>query len=53
MKYLALTFALLGILAFSGALIGCEDQGPAEEAGENIDDAMDDAGDAIDDMLDN
>jgi hypothetical protein len=52
MKYLALTLALLGTMAFSGIMIGCE-RGPAERTGERIDDAVDDAGDAIDDVLDN
>lgn len=55
MKYLALTLALLGTFAFSGMMIGCEREdgrGPAERAGENIDDAVEDAGDAVDDALD-
>jgi hypothetical protein len=52
MKYLALTLALLGTLSFSGLMIGCQEQGPAERTGERIDDAVDDAGDAIDDALD-
>lgn len=33
------------------AVPGCE-QGPLEEAGEEIDDAVDDAGDAIEDATD-
>lgn len=41
----ALMIAL--ILAGSGALAGCQEQGPAEEAGANIDDAVDEAGDSI------
>lgn len=36
---------LLGLVAFSA--VGCED-GPAEEAGEEIDNAADDAADAMD-----
>jgi len=37
------------LLALSvGVLAGCEDQGPAEEAGENIDEAMEEAGDKMD-----
>lgn len=31
---------------------GCDDGGPAEEIGEDIDDAVDDAGDAIEDAAD-
>jgi len=36
------------LLALSvGVLAGCEDQGPAEEAGENIDETMEEAGDEM------
>ena len=42
---LLLLLALGGVLAVSG----CDDQGPAEEAGEEIDDAVDDATDAFED----
>lgn len=46
-------FFLALMLALGGAsLAGCDNQGPAEEAGEDIDDAMDDAGDAMDDAGD-
>ncbi|MGP1309120.1 MAG: hypothetical protein ACTS27_02850 [Phycisphaerales bacterium] len=44
--------ALLSVGFMSAlAATGCE-EGPAEEAGEAIDDAADDAGDAIDDAVD-
>lgn len=43
---LAALLLALGTVAFA---TGCEDQGPAEEAGESIDDAVDDAQDAFDD----
>jgi len=33
-------------------LSACEEQGPLEEAGEEIDDAVEDAGDAIEDAAD-
>lgn len=33
-------------------LSACEDQGPLEEAGEEIDDSIEDAGDAIEDKTD-
>ncbi|WP_018874001.1 hypothetical protein [Thioalkalivibrio sp. ALJ16] len=47
------TFLLALMLALGGAaLAGCDNQGPAEEAGENIDEAMEDAGDAMDDASD-
>lgn len=46
----AKTFFLLSLLAIGGAsLAACNDQGPAEEAGEEIDDAMDDAADEMED----
>lgn len=34
------------------ALAACEEQGPMEEAGEDMDEATDDAGDAMDDASD-
>jgi predicted small lipoprotein YifL len=34
------------------ALPGCDNQGPLEEAGENIDDGVRDTGDAIEDATD-
>ena len=52
MRYLALIFAILGALAFSGIMVGCESDGPAERTGEQIDDAVDDAADALDDAAD-
>ncbi|WP_019625752.1 hypothetical protein [Thioalkalivibrio sp. ALJT] len=49
-----LTVFLLALMMALGSatLAGCDNQGPAEEAGENIDDAMEDAGDALDDAAD-
>ncbi|MDZ7670298.1 MAG: hypothetical protein U5Q16_13100 [Gammaproteobacteria bacterium] len=41
---------LAGILLV--ALPACEEQGPLEEAGEEIDEGVDDMGDAIDDATD-
>ena len=32
--------------------VGCENEGPAEQAGEAVDEAADDAADAIDDAVD-
>ena len=43
--------AILLALGAGSMLVGCDD-GPAEEAGESIDDTFDDAGDAIDDTFD-
>ncbi|MBL38527.1 MAG: hypothetical protein CMP07_08965 [Xanthomonadales bacterium] len=45
-------FALLFALGGGAALTGCEEQGPAEEAGEEIDEAVEDAGDAVEDAAD-
>jgi hypothetical protein len=36
---------LVGVLAL---VVGCETQGPAEQAGENLDNAANDVGDALD-----
>ncbi|MDR5907664.1 hypothetical protein [Franzmannia qiaohouensis] len=33
-----------------GGVAACDDQGPAEEAGENIDDAMEDAGEGMEEL---
>lgn len=41
-------FALLFALGGGAVLSGCEEQGPAEEAGEEIDDAVEEAGEEID-----
>jgi hypothetical protein len=45
-----ITAALLAS-AFLITLSACEEQGPFEEAGDEIGDAIDDAGDAIDDAF--
>ncbi len=46
-------FVLLMLLAFGTVgLAGCDDQGPAEEAGEEIDDTVEDIGDSIEDAGD-
>ncbi|MGC3875086.1 hypothetical protein ACPF7Z_17685 [Halomonas sp. GXIMD04776] len=42
---LALLMALL-----LGGVAACDDQGPAEEAGENIDEAAENAGDSVEEM---
>jgi hyperosmotically inducible protein len=38
---------LLALLCFGVGLMGCEQQGPAEEAGEQIDQAAENAGDRM------
>ncbi|RUR28634.1 hypothetical protein ELY33_13525 [Vreelandella andesensis] len=50
MKKLAV--ALLMALMMGG-LAACDNQGPAEEAGENIDESMEDAGERLEEMGDN
>lgn len=50
-----LTRLLMAMMLATGSVLfvtGCDDQGPAEEAGESIDDAVEDAGDAVDDAAD-
>lgn len=44
-KILLMTFALSSV----GFITACDDKGPAEEAGEAIDDTVEDTGDAIED----
>jgi len=47
-KITSALFALLFALGGGAVLTGCEQQGPAEEAGEEIDEAVEDAGEEID-----
>ncbi|MCH8550847.1 MAG: hypothetical protein LAT62_02855 [Natronospirillum sp.] len=47
----AIALAALLALGAGGLVAGC-DSGPAEDAGESIDDAVDDTGDAIEDTFD-
>ncbi|GEN28214.1 hypothetical protein HVA01_18600 [Halovibrio variabilis] len=44
-----LAIALLMAL-MAGGLMACDDQGPAEEAGENIDDAAEEAGENMEEL---
>jgi hypothetical protein len=39
------------LIPLAGVLAACDD-GPAENAGETVDDAVDDAGDAVEDATD-
>ncbi|SFT79131.1 hypothetical protein [Halomonas saccharevitans] len=45
---LALLIAMLG-----AGLAACEEEGPAEQAGENIDESMEEMGDGVEEMGDN
>lgn len=53
LRFRTLTAATLFALSagVAGLATGCE-EGPAEEAGDNIDDAVNDTGDAVDDAFD-
>ena len=46
---LAVRAALVVFLALAGG--ACREEGPAERAGEAVDEALDDAGDAVDDVV--
>ena len=54
MKYLPLTTIPLAALAMTASLglAGCDDQGPAETAGEKIDEAVESAGEMAEDAGD-
>jgi len=43
--------ALLIIGGLCVGLVGCKEKGPAEKAGEEIDNAMEKAGDKVNDLL--
>lgn len=45
-------FILLLLTISSTAIAACEEQGPAENAGEQIDEAVEDVGDDIEDATD-
>ena len=47
-KILLMTFALSSVVFITA----CDNQGPAEEAGEAIDESVEEAGDAIEDATD-
>lgn len=47
---LTMRAALIAFLTFAGG--ACREEGPAERAGEAIDEALDDAGDKVDDVVD-
>jgi hypothetical protein len=45
--------AVLAVGLFVGALGACEDQGPAEQVGEAVDDAAEEAGNAAEEATNN
>jgi predicted small secreted protein len=44
-------FVILLMTLFAAGLAGCEQEGPAERAGEQIDEAMQEAGEKMDDAV--
>ena len=52
MKLAKIIAAILLMSALMISLSACEDKGPMDEAGEKVDDTIDDAGDAIEDATD-
>ena len=48
----SLLLAMVLLAGGSLTLAGCEQQGPAEEAGEKVDDAVEEAADSVDDAAD-
>ncbi|MEZ5934428.1 MAG: hypothetical protein R3F54_21290 [Alphaproteobacteria bacterium] len=44
--------AMLAVGSFALALAACEEQGPAEQAGEAVDNAVEQAGEAVEDAGD-
>jgi len=45
-------FAILAVGLFAIALSACDEQGPAEQAGEAVDNAAEEAGEAVEDAGD-
>lgn len=47
-----LVFIAMLLIGTSIFLVGCEQEGPLERAGENVEDAVEDAGDRVEDAGD-
>ncbi len=52
MKWMRILAAMAMIVAVTLGTAGCKEKGPAEKAGEAIDEAAEDAGDALKDAAD-
>ncbi|MGI9013611.1 MAG: hypothetical protein ACR2GY_05095 [Phycisphaerales bacterium] len=52
LRHLAALTAVFTLGTFTATMLTACEKGPAEEAGDNIDDAVDDAGDALEDAGD-
>ncbi|MEM7043174.1 MAG: hypothetical protein AAF543_10235 [Pseudomonadota bacterium] len=46
-------FAMVVVGLFAGVLVACEEQGPAEQAGEVIDNTVEQAGEAAEEATNN
>lgn len=46
------SMAIVGIVALAPALIACEEEGPAEQIGESIDETAEEAGEALEEAGD-
>jgi hypothetical protein len=51
-KLSAMVLGIVGLAALPAAMTGCEQEGPAERAGERLDEAGDDIEDAAEDLKD-
>lgn len=51
-KLMGMLLAVLGLAILPVGMTGCEEEGPAERAGERLDDAGDDIEDAAEDAAD-
>jgi hypothetical protein len=51
-RFLSKVLLMAFVLSCAGFLTACEDQGPAEEAGEAIDESVEESGDAIEEATD-
>jgi hypothetical protein len=51
-KLMAVILAVLGLAVLPVGMTGCEEEGPAERAGERLDNAGEEIEDAVDDMDD-
>ena len=52
MKYFKSFIIILAILLFVFGVSGCKEKGPAEKAGQKLDESMEKAGDQVKDLLD-
>ncbi len=52
MSFFKKLLCIVCVLAFLGAGFGCEQEGPAEKAGEEIDETMEETGDDLEEAAD-